>query len=287
MPQPPLADVPTDSDQARPIVVCADDYGMNEAVSRAIVSLAREARLSATSAMVLSPLWPQHAAWLQDCRGQLDVGLHLDWTSPFAVAQGHGMPLGRLMLRALLRQLSSEQVRGAIERQLDLFERHWQAPPDHVDGHQHVQQFPVVREQLVQVLAKRYPQTGPRPWLRVSQPLSPGGDAKAWVIGAMGAKALAGLAQRAGLAHSAWLTGIDDFNADRAVYQQRLVRWLTQASRARAVVLMCHPGDGVADASDAIAAARVREYEVLRSADWPRALQAQGCRLARGQLVLA
>ncbi len=51
-----------------PLVVCADDYGMSESVSRAIVALANQGRLSATSAMVLSPLWAEHAAWLKSVR---------------------------------------------------------------------------------------------------------------------------------------------------------------------------------------------------------------------------
>lgn len=270
------------------LVVCADDYGMNEAVSRAILDLAGRERLSATSAMVLSPDWPDHARWLQTCRGRIDVGLHLDWTSPFAIAAGHGLPLGHLMLQTALRRLPAAQVRRAIERQLDLFEDHWQAAPDHVDGHQHVQQFPVIREQLLQALAQRYPQA-PRPWLRVSRPLRPGGDVKAWIIGAMGASRLAALAQGEGFAHSAWLTGIDDFGQDRAAYQQRLARWLTQAREVpvtEAVVLMCHPGEALTDASDAIAAARVREHEVLGSDAWPHLLRTQGLRLARGQALL-
>jgi predicted glycoside hydrolase/deacetylase ChbG (UPF0249 family) len=32
-------------------------------------------------------------------------------------------------------------ARVVIERQLDAFEAHWKAPPDYVDGHQHVQQI--------------------------------------------------------------------------------------------------------------------------------------------------
>ncbi len=264
-----------------PLVVCADDYGMSEAVSQAILALAAQARLSATSAMVLSPHWPAHAAWLQACRGQLDVGLHLDWTSAFAMVAGHGMPLGRLMLRALTRRLDPAQVRQAIAHQLDLFEQHWGSAPDHVDGHQHVHQFPVIREQLVQVLTERYPDQ-PRPWLRISRPLQPGRDLKARIIGAMGATALSQLASRAGFVHSARLTGIYDFDGDRAGYVSHLDAWLAQARLCRSVVLMCHPGGAAPVADDEIAMARTREWDVLLSDEWPRLLQAHGLRLVRG-----
>lgn len=270
------------ADGDRPLVVCADDYGMSEPVSQAILTLAVQGRLSATSAMVLSPHWPLHAAWLQACRGLLDVGLHLDWTSTFAMAQGHGMPLGRLMLRSLARRLDPAQVRQTIERQLDLFEQHWGRPPDHVDGHQHVHQFPVIRDELVDALTRRYPGQ-PRPWLRISRPLCPGTDLKARVIGAMGAGALSRLAARAGFVHSARLTGIYDFDGDRAAYIHRLGLWLSQARSSRAVVMMCHPGHAAAPADDEIALARTRELDVLLSDEWPRLLQTHGLWLARGQ----
>ncbi len=264
-----------------PLVVCADDYGMSESVSRAIVALANQGRLSATSAMVLSPLWAEHAAWLKSVRERIGVGLHLDWTSPFAMAEGHGMPLGRLMLRALLRQLDAKQVRQAIERQLDLFETHWGSAPDHVDGHQHVQQFPVIRDQLLLALAHRYPK-GKWPWLRISRPLAPGADLKARIIGAMGAGALSRLARHAGQVHSADLSGIYDFSGDRAAYARRLAGWLTQVRASRAVVLMCHPGGPAATTDDPIALARTHEYEVLSSDEWPRLLQTHGVQLVRG-----
>jgi predicted glycoside hydrolase/deacetylase ChbG (UPF0249 family) len=270
-----------------PLLVCADDYGMSAAVSQAILHLSSQARLSATSAMVLSPLWPEHAAWLQDQRGRLDVGLHLDWTSAFALAAGHGLPLGRLMLASSARQLDASRVRSAIERQLDLFEDIWQAPPDHVDGHQHVHQFPVVREQLVQALLARYPQASPRPWLRISRPLRPGLDLKARVIGLMGAAALNRLALEAGLPHSNWLTGIYDFSPEGSPFLSRMTEWLDQSRTAQAVVLMCHPGMATSDADDPIASARAREFDMLSSPAWPRLLQTHALQLVRGPRVFS
>ena len=76
------------------MIVCADDFAINTSASLGIAKLAQMGRLSATSAMVLSPRWAMDAPRLQDLRGQFDVGLHLDWTSDFALAAGHGLPLG-------------------------------------------------------------------------------------------------------------------------------------------------------------------------------------------------
>lgn len=49
-----------------------------------------------------------------------------------------------------------------IERQFDLFAQLAETLPEHVDGHQHVEQFPVIRDTLI----RRYP-AAQRLWLRV------------------------------------------------------------------------------------------------------------------------
>lgn len=264
------------------LVICADDFGMNPAVSQGIAQLAAQSRLSATSAMTLAPGWPTDVAWLRPLRQQLDVGLHLDWTSPFAIDAGHGKPLSRLMLQTQLRQLDRQQARTVIERQLDLFEAHWQAPPDHVDGHQHVQQFPVIRDALIEVLTQRYPE-GARPWIRISRPLAPSGDIKAWVIGAMGAQALQRLARQAKVPHSQWLNGIYGFVGDAKAYGERLATWLQDAAARPGVVMMCHPGLPSQDGEDPIATARTQELQTLESTHLPTLLQRHRLQMVRGR----
>ncbi len=170
------------------VVLCADDYALNASVSQGIVNLARTKRLSATSVMTLSPRWSDDAPALRELRGVIDVGLHLDWTSEFAQQAGHGNSLGAVMWQSLRGALHAGAVREAIERQLDAFELHWQAAPDHVDGHQHVQQFSGVREVLVEVLQKRYGLKAHRPWLRVSKVAQ--SDVKSHIITWMGASSL-------------------------------------------------------------------------------------------------
>lgn len=261
------------------LVICADDFGMNPAVSQGIAQLADQARLSATSAMTLAPGWPTDVAWLRPLRHRLDVGLHLDWTSPFAIAAGHGCSLPQLMLRTRLHRLNPQQVLHSIERQLDLFETHWQAPPDHVDGHQHIHQFPVIRDALIAVLLRRYP-SGQRPWLRISQPLA--SDLKSWVIGAMGANALARLAQQAGLSHSAHLNGIYNFDGDAKAYAHKLRTWAQEAASHPGTLLMCHPGLLSQDQQDPIALARQREFQVLSGPMLPELLQQHRLSLSRG-----
>src|SRR5450830_1806609 len=105
----------------RRVIVCADDFAFNQSVSQAMAKLAQMGRISAISVMVLSPRWAQDVALLQDVRGKVDVGLHLDWTSAFAEAAGHGLSLGQAMRRALLSGFDPRQARQVIAQQLDLF----------------------------------------------------------------------------------------------------------------------------------------------------------------------
>jgi predicted glycoside hydrolase/deacetylase ChbG (UPF0249 family) len=262
---------------SKQLVLCADDFALHEAASRAIVELGRAGRLSATSAMVLSPRWGLDVALLRELRGALDVGLHLDWTSPFARAAGHGRPLGTLMRRALLGGLDVRQARTVVERQLDAFEAQWKAPPDHVDGHQHVQQFAGIRQALVAALAKRYP--GRKPYLRVSRIAGPDAGLKGRVITAMGARGLEKLAAAAGIAVLAPLTGVYDFSQRAAPYGQHMDGWL--AALPPQALMMCHPATHVEE-GDEIAAARVWEYDYLSSAGFQAALAQAQVRLARG-----
>jgi len=263
------------------LVLCADDFALHAAASRGIAALAAQGRISATSAMVLSPRWPADAALLRGL--DIDVGLHLDWTSAFALQAGHGKSLGQAMAAAALGQFKSAQVSAEIERQLDLFEQHWQAPPDHVDGHQHVQQFAGIREALVGLLQRRYG-PGPAPYLRVSQAPAGQRDVKSRVIAAMGADRLRSLAKAAGLRHSCWLSGVHDFSGRPPGYAERMRGWLQDSPEG--TLLMCHPAnEPVAD--DDIGAARWQEYQHLASPDMATQLQQSAVALVRGRELFA
>lgn len=270
------------SGSLRRIVLCADDYALSESVSRGIEALAAAARLSATSAMVLSPRWPQDAPILRALRAQqlFDVGLHLDWTSSFARAAGHGLSLQRAMLRALFGGFDRGAARAVIERQLDAFEAYWGAAPDHVDGHQHVQQFAGIREALIEVLATRY-RTRP-PWLRISEAPPALRDAKSRVIAGLGARQLRAMAAQAGVPVVRWLAGVSDFSGGEAGFGARMHHWIARAENS--TVLMCHPGaPGFAhDGADGIAVAREAQFRWLASDAAAVALRAPGLALVRG-----
>jgi predicted glycoside hydrolase/deacetylase ChbG (UPF0249 family) len=248
-----------------------------------MAKLAQMGRISAISAMVLSPRWAQDVALLQDVRGKVDVGLHLDWTSAFAVAAGHGLSLGQAMLRALLGGFEPRQARQVIAHQLDLFEQHWQTPPDYVDGHQHVQQFAGIREALVEVLQQRYGQSAESPYLRISR--TPPGltDMKSRIIAWMGANALERVAVKAGIPRAVALFGIYDFKGDAQHFAGLMSHWLDHASTGS--ILMCHPAVNT-EPDDEIGTARAQEYAYLAGPNFEGALKMAHWHLVRGREIV-
>lgn len=262
------------------ISLCVDDFGLHAGVNQAVFALARLGRVQATSAMAGAPAWAEGAAELRtlDAR-QVEVGLHLDLTEhPLHLPR---QPLGRLIARAYLRQLDAAALRAEIRAQFDAFEQHLDRPPAYVDGHQHVHQLPVVRDLLVQEVARRYP--AGTLWLRATH-AGLRADPKAQVIAGLGARALSHLAQRQGLRQNARLLGVYDFTGGTERYCARLARWLHAARDGD--LLMCHPALP-APGPDAIARARQDEFAVL-SAPGFDALLADACvRLAPMREILS
>lgn len=248
------------------VVICADDYALNAPVSQGIVALAVLGRVSAASVLSLSPRWAEDAVALRDVRERLDVGVHLDWTSPFASTEGHGGRRSLVALRAMLRLYKQAELVAEIERQLDAFEAQWQAPPDHIDGHQHIHGLPVFRDALAEALLRRYGNAAHKPWLRSP----PQGDAalQAWTQ-----------------AH-AWptvgpLLGAYDFSGGEADYARHMQGWLAQVPQAQPGLIMCNPGVSE-QADDPLGATRKCEFAYLAGHDFVQHLVEAGVRVVRG-----
>lgn len=253
----------------RCISVCLDDFGLHEGINAAALALARQGRVQAISAMVGGHAWSQGARALQALdTNSVEVGLHLDLTE-CTFNPALRQPLWRVIVQAYLHRLNVGTLRTEIDAQLDAFERAMGRPPAYVDGHQHVHQLPVVRDALVQVLARRYPAHAP--WLRATHSPNWGAhvdtfsDLKSRVIAMLGARALSRLSRQKGLQQNGRLLGVYGFAGGAQRYRDRLERWLRFARDGD--LLICHVG--VPDRTpDALAQARQSEFAVLDSADF-------------------
>jgi predicted glycoside hydrolase/deacetylase ChbG (UPF0249 family) len=264
--------------KARQIALCVDDFGLHAGVNQAVISLATLRRLNAVSCLVGAPAWASGSPALADLdTGVVDVGLHLDLTDmPLHADTRSSLP--GLILRAAAHRLPQAPLRAEIEAQLDAFELHLKRPPDHVDGHRHVHQLPVVRELLVEILQRRYPAR--RPWLRCTRnagwrvPFA----FKAGTIAALGSRGLAQLALARGYAQNARLLGVHDFAADASGYRRLLSAWLRAARDGD--LLMCHPSVPIEASGDTLMAARAAEWTVLHEAGFAATLEAEQIELA-------
>lgn len=240
--------------QPRPkrVVICADDFGLGPAVNAGILSLVELGRLTAVSCHVEGAAFTPDVAALRARGGGLDVGFHLDLTARRA-------GLLPLLARSGAGLLDREALVRRIEAQLDAFERSVLRPPVFVDGHHYVHQIRVVRDVLLDVLARRYGAS--LPWVRNTVPRRPRG-ARSLAIAAMGGIALRRELRRRGVRHNADFAGVYGLDG-RADYPALVRRWLADVSDRG--LLVCHPGVGPGDPGDAISAARPAERAYLAS----------------------
>lgn len=277
---------------ARPAVVCADDYGLAPGVSDAIAELIGAGRLSATSCMTTMADWRRAAAPLRELvrRAPADVGLHLTLTDQAPLSRASGLaidgrlpPLGRLLPRALAHALPAAALVDELRAQFDAFEDAWGAPPDYVDGHQHVHVLPGVREAVVAELLRRYP-VG-RVWVRdcVEPPvrcLRRGeSTAKAMFISALGA-GLRRQLHAAGIPANDGFSGLHDFSTVRP-FGDKMRRFL--AALGPRPLLHVHPGrvDAALLGCDALTTPREAELAYLASDEFADDLATAGVRPAR------
>ncbi|WP_418124812.1 ChbG/HpnK family deacetylase [Variovorax sp. 160MFSha2.1] len=250
------------AESPRCLCICADDFGMSAGINSAVLDLAEKGKISAASGMVRREAWLAGARLLRRLEpAEFDTGLHLDLTRP-AHAGGPEPGLGGLLARTYTRTIFAPGLQADIRDQLTRFEDAMGRAPAFVDGHRHVHQFPVVRELLVEEIARRYPSSPP--WVRNTAPgWRHGPDSlKARVIHTLGGARLAALAARRGIPTSSRLLGVYDFSGDMERHQQRLSEWLSACRTGD--VLMCHPAAGIMP-GDPHGGARLHEYTALRA----------------------
>lgn len=257
------------------LILCADDYGQSAAISEGILNCVARKRLSAVSCMVTLSRWPEDALRLLEYKNQIDIGLHLNFTEGLL----HRMPAQSLfswLCRSHFGWVNRRQVEAEITAQIDAFMQHMGAPPDFIDGHQHVHQLPVFRGCLWRVYQRFF--KGKRPYLRVSLPVDTAQTSwfKRWVICLSGGLAFRRGCVARGIRFPEQFLGVYDFKADdyRRVFCAQLMALKQQG------LMMCHPGLAGIE-NDALSRAREKEYHYLLSDDFTQDMQQAGCELSR------
>lgn len=245
------------------IILCADDYGQNQAISQGIIALFKLNRLSATSCLTTSPQWPLYATWLEPYKNQFDIGLHFNLTegNPLSTAFAHGFSsVTKLLLNAHCRRLNQAAITLEFNAQLDHFIGALGALPDFIDGHQHIHLFPMIREVILDIYRKRL---RPETYIRsVSQPLRHR-TMKSTIIQWAGALHFKKLLVKNNIRHNTSFSGIYDFR-ESTDYAELFPTFLSNSCDQG--LIMCHPSTHhPRDETDTIASARLKEYQYFLS----------------------
>jgi predicted glycoside hydrolase/deacetylase ChbG (UPF0249 family) len=270
--------------------LCADDFALSPGVTQGILAALAAGRLTATSAMTTQAGWPEAARAFRELAPEADLGLHFNLTlgGPLApmpkFAPSGGFPAMNWIVPAAWRgALPLDEIRGELRRQLDAFEAAQGAPPDFVDGHQHVQVLPGIAETLLDELRGRG--LAGKLWLRDSadRPSRIFARGKHWgkalTVAAL-ARGFRAKARAAGFAINDGFSGFSDFDAS-ADYAADFATFL-RAPGGKPLI-MCHPGHVDAELArlDPVTASREKELEFLLSPRLDAALAEAGGRLAR------
>jgi len=275
----------------RKITLCADDYGISSGVNRGIRELIARKRLNATSVMMVgSAITRDDVSALQgvvamnrDCA----IGLHVTLTAPFhpltmhyrPLLDGLFLPLGKMLRAGALRRLDAEMIEGEVSAQIAKFTALFGQAPAYVDGHQHVQTFPQVRDPFLRAVKAGAPDA----WVRQSgrvHPLSKRLDApKALLLDTLSAT-FRKRAAKAGVAFNPGFAGAYDFTKapDFGALMARFLDGLPDGG-----LVMCHPGfvDEVLIDLDPFTDQREREYAYLASDAFLRLLEDSRVSLGR------
>ena len=267
----------------RRIWLVADDYGISPAVSGAIRDLLTQGRLSGTSVMVTAPSFDRAQALRLAEIENAAIGLHTTLTAPFRpltpgftpTRGGAFLPLTTLMARTCLGRLDRATLAAEIAAQVEAFAAALGRPPDFVDGHQHVQLLPIVRDALLGVVNEKAPRAWVRQCGRVTRSISdPKGLLLDWLSRRFRAKAAA-----LGIRTNPAFAGTYNFDsmADIAALFPRFLDGLPDGS-----VVMCHPGevDGELRRLDGLTDLRATEYAYFAGDEFAALLRSQGVSLA-------
>ena len=266
------------------IWLCADDYGISPGVNRAIRDLIGRGRLNATSVMVVtSAIGRDEVASLQETVAKSPrcaIGLHVTLTAPFRPLSMHFRPLdggmflpfAKLLRAATLRRLDPEIIRAEVAMQLNAFRDLFGRAADFVDGHQHVQLYPQLRDGFLAAVTEKAPNAWVRQARRNQSLAQRLGSPKALFLDFLSTQ-FRRRASRAGIATNPAFAGAYDFSRkpDYGALMRGFLDGLPEGG-----VVMCHPGfvDDLLLSLDHMTTVREIEHAYLASAAFAELLTA-------------
>lgn len=273
---------------ARPLILCADDFGYHEGVDEGILRLVEMKRLTAVGCLITGQTVRASAPRLGRHKEVADIGLHFALTELPAALAAHVSSrrpkLYSLMGSAFLGTLDQAAIVEEIRCQIALFRDLFGFAPAFIDGHQHVHLLPTVCDAIHSLFSDGRldpKQTALRDCFEPPAAILKRQEcvAKATVVSLLAWRNHV-KARQQGLATNDSFRGIYDFGTDRP-YRDRFLHFLT-GDGARPLV-MCHPAASVSRMSfpDPIIAARLAEFSYIAGGNFEQDISAAGLTLSR------
>jgi len=267
----------------RRIAICADDFALSEPVSRGILDLAGQGRLTAIAAMTAGTRWPQAWQHLREIPEDVALGLHLNFVEGVGLSDGRPLPgAAWLAARAVSFSMPRKSLAREIAAQWQAFEDLAGRAPDFVDSHRHVHVLAPLRELVLEAVERHgggiavrnlFPAFGPR-----------NSAAKRLALRLLGAPALARRLSNSGLAANVAFGGLQHLTDAKGVG----THWRSMLGELPdGALIACHPANAL-DRGDPIGAFRQAEFVWLGSSSFEQACRDGGIVLTRpGALLTA
>lgn len=273
------------------LMICADDFAQNIFISEGITTLVRHNKINALSCLVNSPYWREAYKELYPILPNTFVGLHVNFTfgqplsSLFKKTHGLNFPtLPMLLKNCYAKRFALNVLEAEIESQLDRFTKDLDTTPDFIDGHQHVLQFPMIRDAFLNIYQKyrlralvRSTSNG---WYDLFSVTS---FPKSQLLFLLGSQRLKNDLNQLNIPTNTSFAGVYAF-----AHSQRYGHYFRQflhMSQHQGMI-MCHPGLTSNDRSDPLHKHRINEFNYFQSAAFTHDLTAHSFQLAAKAHVL-
>lgn len=249
------------------MILCADDFGLNSAVSKGILNLVQAEKINSVSCLVTTDCWKERASGLQPFLKKIEVGLHLTLTHPkpvhFPVSS-----LSSLIKKSYLKQLKKQEIIQEIRLQMELFKNSMGCMPDYVDGHEFCHHFPIVREALIDI-AEEFHFREKNLYIRVFRPgkLPFLKNGIFWIfnyLAAFPSNKLTALLKHRNISFNSRLLGFHPYLMEPKKYFD----YYLQTKPSEKDIFFCHPGLPSNDKHDSLRNYRPQIYNFMMSSQF-------------------
>ena len=249
------------------MILCADDFGLNQAVSTGILNLVQAGKINSISCLVTTNCWEKRASDLKPFFKDIEVGLHLTLTYPKPVYFSGGS-LSSLIKKSYLGQLKKKEIIQEIRAQIELFQNFTNCLPDYLDGHEFCHHFPVVREALMEITEEFHFRENNR-YVRVFYPgkLPFLKNGVFWIfnhLAALPSRKLIKLLKNNKISFNSRLLGFHPYPLEPKKYFE----YYFQTKPTEKDIFFCHPGLLSDDQNDALRDYRLKIYNFMMSSQF-------------------